>query len=674
MDPYAVTSDTNHYNGVDVLLFSPCSHESISKLLHRRWELGSACFADVTTLGKCTGVQCGGPCSASYCNFATGACELRGQQRPDGWPCDAADGVNSNGAVAVCVAGTCTPRVLPPTNPAAQLLPFSIVLSMPSGGSQCAVTCGVYTRTLEASGGRATYVKQSQLGRYYTLSFGELSREPSDAGGGNVGWEVQVGPSDGTPVAHLKDASVIYTIGRTALDAVDLIANGEELPWTEPNRPASAKVWIAAGRVEDVCQTVAIDGLAAGGGDPRAANIYRFAGVSNGRPIYKADGSTYSDTGNAAQPIYFGWTEFTDATNREKFFWELTTAEPAVRSVLSVIDATAARVGRFFDYAATPDKMSKLSRVFLRKDGGGGAPWAEQDTNVFKVSCLAADPGYSTTWKLHTASAECPAWGSRRAGGGGSGGGGKIYREELVGQFSRDACATLCAARPWCDTFMIAAAGICRMLKGPCAGGNNNGDDGGGGGDDGGVDYDDDFLADDDDTAAPQSFGDGPYNIYRLGRGTCSTLEIDNGGGVSGSTASPPYVGSWANSGIERAGRPVFCDKSPCGANSKYLFYDPRWPGWAVQQGKNKIFPKSGSSQRPDVVLSGRYTVLELQSDPAARGWLYSVVGGAATTSTTTKAATTVEDDDWWDDDDSYDNIIDDSSTYVVFFGLTRGH
>ena len=572
MDPYAVTGNTDHYNGVDVLKFSPCSHESISKLLHRRWEMSNACFADVDTLGKCTGVQCGGACSASYCNFATGVCELRGQDRPDGWPCDAADGINSNGAVAVCIAGTCTPKTLPPTDQAAQVPP-SIMLSMPSGGSQCAVTCGVYTRTSTPSGGRATYIKQSQLGRFYTLSYGELSREPKDAGQGNVGWEVQVGPADGTPVAHLREASIEYALGRTALDASDLLAGSEELPWVEPNRPASAKIWVSAGRVEDACQTIGVDGLAAGGGDPRTANVYRFVGISNGRPVYRGDSDTYAD--GKGTPIYFGWTEFTDAANREKFFWELTTAQPSVRSTLSVVAATAARVGRFFDYSATPDKMSKLSRVFLRSESGG-APWAEQDANVYKVSCLPTDPGYSTTWKLHTASAECPIWSK------GLGDSSKIHREELVGQYSREACAALCAARPWCDTFMIASAGICRMLKGPCAGRENDGT---------ADDYDDeydDFGAEDDGGrgggggGAPQALGDGPYNIYRLGRGACSTLDISDGkkdgGGSSNGGSSPPYVGSWINSGMERAARPVFCNKAPCTSSSKYLFYDPRWP------------------------------------------------------------------------------------------------
>ena len=81
-----------------------------------------------------------------------------------------------------------------------------------------------------------------------------------------------------------------------------------------------------------------------------------------------------------------------------------------------------------------------------------------------------------------------------------------------------------------------------------------------------------------------------------------------------------------------------------------------------VQQGKSSIYPTSTDvNNRPDVVLFGRYTVRELQSDAAARGWLFSVAGGAVTT-TSTSMATTADEDDWWDDDGSYDDGADDDA------------
>lgn len=75
-----------------------------------------------------------------------------------------------------------------------------------------------------------------------------------------------------------------------------------------------------------------------------------------------------------------------------------------------------------------------------------------------------------------------------------------------------------------------------------------------------------------------------PFDVFRLGRGSCDQLTVtDSRGGV--------HAGDWHQAGFEHARRPVFCDAKGLGckaavgkkgAQARALYLDLRIPAWTV--------------------------------------------------------------------------------------------
>lgn len=185
----------------------------------------------------------------------------------------------------------------------------------------------------------------------------------------------------------------------------------------------------------------------------------------------------------------------------------------------------AAYVGLIYDYAPSPVDWQPTSLLYWFQSVGGKGVYTKLDgktaysgfTGAFdrpKIVCDKPRPAYSAIWTLHSNVVRCTRYSVVA----------EDDRETITARtgtkHTKDTCATLCAARAYCDTFMVSASGAsCLIMRGPCMSG----------------------------TAQK-----GTFNIYRLGRGNCDALQITD-------TKSGLHAGVWHQAGFDHARRPVFC-------------------------------------------------------------------------------------------------------------------